>query len=173
MIFVKYFITINLSHIYNSICEIFSMKLGYIWTYFLYLFTSKTKHISPHIQILHIPIQRRIITHQSYRVLAYVITNSRVVISEPVVVEASLIILVLSQLVEGDEVTDAFAVAKVTIDVIVGLPDNSTIAVIRFHRATHIIADDRVAFTVLQLCHRNVRAFLIYLRDKVLYRLFA
>ena len=106
-------------------------------------------------------------------VLADVIANPRIIISESVVVEASLIVLILSQLSERNEVTDTFYVSKVTIDIIVSLPNNVTIAVVRFHRATHIVADNRVAFTVLYLCHRNVRAFLIHPCDKVLYRLFA
>ena len=109
----------------------------------------------------------------NHRVLADVIANPRVVIAEAVVIEARLIVLILSQLSERDEVTDTFYVSKVTIDVIVCLPNNVTITVVRFHWATHIVADDRVAFTVLYLCHRNVRAFLINPRDKVLYRLFA
>ena len=106
-------------------------------------------------------------------VLADVITNSWVVISESVVVEASLINLILSQLSERDKVTDTFYVSKVTINIIISLPNNVAIAVVRFHRATHIVADNRVAFTVLYLCHRNVRTFLIHPCDKVLYWLFA
>ncbi len=45
---------------------------------------------------------------------------------------------------------------KVTIDVIVCLPNYVTIAVVRFHRAPHIVANNRVAFTVLYFRHRNV-----------------
>ena len=105
-------------------------------------------------------------------VLADVIANPRIIISESVVVEASLIVLILSQLSERNEVTDTFYVSKVTIDIIVSLPNYVTIAVVRFHRATHIVADNRVAFTVLYLCHRNVRAFLIHPCDKVLYWFF-
>ena len=105
-------------------------------------------------------------------VLADVITNSWVVISESVVVEASLIVLILFQQSERDEVTNAFYVSKVTINIIVSLPNYVTIAVVRFHRAPHIVADNRVAFTVLYLCHRYVRAFLINPCDKVIYRLF-
>ena len=105
-------------------------------------------------------------------VLADVIANPRIIISESVVVEASLLVLILSQLSERNEVTDTFYVSKVTIDIIVSLPNYVTIAVVRFHRATHIVADNRVAFTVLYLCHRNVRAFLIHPCDKVLYWFF-
>ena len=105
-------------------------------------------------------------------VLADVIANPRIIISESVVVEASLIVLILSQLSERNEVTDTFYVSKVTIDIIVSLPNYVTIAVVRFHWATHIVADNRVAFTVLYLCHRNVRAFLIHPCDKVLYWFF-
>ena len=110
-------------------------------------------------------------SHQPYRVLADIITNPWVVIAEAVVVEASLIVLILSQLAERDEVTDSFYASKVTINIIVSLPNYVAIAVVRFHRATHIVADNRVAFTVLYLCHMNVRTFLINLCDKVLYRL--
>ena len=106
-------------------------------------------------------------------VLADVIANPRIIIPEPVVIEARLIVLILSQLSERNEVTDTFYVSKVTINIIVSLPNNVAIAVVRFHRATHIVADNRVAFTVLYLCHRNVRAFLINPCDKVIYRLFA
>ena len=105
--------------------------------------------------------------------MADVITNTRVVIAEAVVIEASLIVLILSQLAERDEVTNAFYVSKVTINIIISLPNYVTIAVVRFHRATHIVADNRVAFTVLYLCHRNVRAFLIHPCDKVFYWFFA
>ena len=59
----------------------------------------------------------------NHRVLTYVVTNPRVIISESVVVEASLIILILSQLSERDEVTDTFYVSKVTINIIVSLPN--------------------------------------------------
>ena len=75
--------------------------------------------------------------------MADVITNSWVVISEPVVVEASLIVLILSQLSERNEVTDTFYVSKVTVNIIVSLPNDVAIAVVRFHRATHIVADNR------------------------------
>ena len=102
-------------------------------------------------------------------VLADVIANPRIKIPEPVVIESSLIVLILSQLAERNEVTNAFYVSKVTINIIVSLPNNVTITVVRFHRAPHIVADNRVAFTVLYLCHRNVRAFLIHPCDKVLY----
>ena len=101
-------------------------------------------------------MQRRVISHQSYRVLTDVITNPRVIIPEPVVIEASLIVLILSQLAERDEVTNAFYVSKVTINIIVSLPNYVTIAVVCSHRATHIVADNRVTFTILYLCHRNV-----------------
>ena len=57
-------------------------------------------------------------------------------------------------------------------DIIISLPNNVAIAVVRFHRTTHIVADDRVAFTVLYLCHRNIRAFLIHPCNNVLYWFF-
>ena len=112
-------------------------------------------------------------SHQPYRVLADIITNPWVVIAEAIVIEASFIVLILSQLAERNEVTDSFYISKVTINIIASLPDNVAIAVVRFHWATHIVADNRVAFTVLYLCHRNVRAFLIHPCNKVLYWLIA
>ena len=122
---------------------------------------------------MNISINIGVISHQPYRVLADIITNPWVVIAEAIVIEASFIVLILSQLAERNEVTDSFYIPKVTINIIASLPDNVTITVVRFHWVTHIVADNRVAFTVLYLCHRYVRAFLIHPCDKVLYRLFA
>ena len=83
--------------------------------------------------------------------MADVITNSRIVISGPVVVEASLVVLILSYLSERNELPAAVKVAKVTVDVIVCLLDNVTFIIVCLDRTADVVADDGVVFPVLYL----------------------
>ena len=100
--------------------------------------------------------------------MADVITNPRVIISEPVVVEASLIVLILSQLSERDEVTDTFYVSKVTINIIVCLPDNITIIIVCLYRTTDVVADDTVMPVTNNLGSWNIAVTVVNPRDEIL-----
>ena len=63
--------------------------------------TTQPPNIKQSITILHIPIQRRVVSCQPYRVLTDVMTRPQVIVSESVVVQTRLVVLILTQLAEG------------------------------------------------------------------------
>ena len=103
------------------------------------------------ISVTHIPIQSRIVTCQPNRILTYIPTRTRVVIPEPVVVQSRLLVLILPQLAERHELSVAFQVEQVAIDVVVGLPDGRSVFVVGLHGATDVVAHDAVTLAVYQL----------------------
>ena len=88
---------------------------------------------------------------QSYRVLAYIPTRIRVVIPEPIVVQPRLLVLVLPQLPKRNELSVAFQIEQVAVDVVVGLPDGRSVFVVGLHGATDVVAHDAVTLAVYQL----------------------
>ena len=61
-------------------------------------------------------------------------------------------------------------VAKVTVDVIVCLPDNSTFIVIYLNRTTDVVTDDDVMFVINNLGGRDVAVTVVNPRDEILNR---
>ena len=100
--------------------------------------------------------------------MADVITNPRIVIAEAIVVEASLIVLILSQLSERNELPAAVKVTEVTIDVIVCLPDDVTFIIVYLDRTTNVVADDAVMPVTNYLGCRDVTVTVVNPRDEVL-----
>ena len=109
------------------------------------------KYIKLCIIVINISIQRWIIPLYPYRVLTYVPTCIRVVISKPVIVQSRLLVLTLSQLPKWHESPVAPEVEQVAINVVVGLPDERSVFVVGLHGATDVVAHDAVTLAVYQL----------------------
>ncbi|SNS13171.1 hypothetical protein SAMN06265364_1479 [Prevotella jejuni] len=97
-----------------------------------------------------------------------VITYPWVVIAEAVVVEASLIVLVQTQLSERNELPAAVEVTEITIDVIVCLPDNITFIIVCLDRTADVVTDDAVMPFTNYLGCRDVTVTVVNPRDEVL-----
>ena len=83
--------------------------------------------------------------------MAYIPTRIRVVIPESVIVQPRFLILILPQLPKRNELSVAFQVEQVAVDVVVGLPDGRSVFVVGLHGATDVVAHDAVTLAVYQL----------------------
>ena len=100
--------------------------------------------------------------------MADIVTYPWVIIAEAVVIESCLIILILSQLSERDEVTESFYVSKVTIDIIVCLPNNITVIIVCLDGTADVVADDTVMPVTNYLGCRDIAVTVVNPRDEIL-----
>ena len=104
---------------------------------------------------------------QSYRILAYIPTCTRVVIPEPVVVQPSLLVLILPQLSKWHELSVAPEVEQAAIDVVVGLPDERSVFAVGLHGAADVVAHDAVTLAAHQLGGWNIAVGVVNPGDEV------
>ena len=100
--------------------------------------------------------------------MAYIPTRTRVVIPDPIIVQPRFFILILPQLAERNELSVAFLVEQVAVDVVAGLPDGRSVFVVGLYGAADVVAHDAVTLAVYQLGGWDIAVGVVNPGDEVL-----
>ena len=111
------------------------------------------------ISIFHIPVQRRIVTSQPYRVLADVCSSPWGVVAEPIIIKSRLLIRILSLVLERYERRGAFPLSSVDVKLL--LPYLVAVIVKCLQGSAEVVRHDGEALAVgSELGSRNKRVLL-------------
>ena len=120
---------------------------------------------------LGIPIQCRVATCQPYRVLANVVVRTWVVVTEPIIIQSRLRILILPLILERNERRRAFPLSPVDVQLL--LPYFLAVLVVGLQGCAEVVGDDGETIAVgNQLGSRYERVLLEEPSHYVFFRLF-